>query len=110
MLLFDIIRDWFVQYIWGGVLSDGETTFSCCIGMLNNDSINPDVAFTDSTYISIGHGINGSSDSFYDYIALGDWLSTTSTIIVLVLMCVFLFLCVRYLFKVGAGLFSNLRG
>lgn len=34
------------------------------------------------------------------------WLAHTGTIIVLIACCLFLFGCVKYLFKAGAGLFK----
>lgn len=87
-MLWDIIRDWFVQHVWGGITSS-NATFGGIIGS-NNNSI-----MKSNTFIfTIG-----------DYkLSMGDWLSTTSTIIVLVLMCAFLFLVVRYLFRLTSGL------
>ena len=87
-MLWDIIRDWFVEYVWGGVTSN-NTTFGGYIGSINNN-------LTKSNNLMLKIGENSLS--------LGDWLSTTSTIIVLVLMCAFLFLVVRYLFRLTSGL------
>ena len=87
-MLWDIIRDWFVQYVWGGI-SSTNVTFGGHIGSINNG-----LTQTNNLMLKIG-----------DYsLSLGDWLSTTSTIIVLVLMCAFLFLVVRYLFRLTSGL------
>ena len=87
-MLWDIIRDWFVQYVWGGITST-NATFGGYIGSINND-------LTKSNNLMLKIGENSLS--------LGDWLSTTSTIIVLILMCAFLFLVVRYLFRLTSGL------
>lgn len=113
-MLWNIIRDWFVQYIFGGVTSNGNY-FACSIGHVY-DNINgiadaDQIASTDVLQVPIGDClIDDEYTGYASHIAFGDWASTLSTIIVLILICVFLFLCVRYLFKVGAGLFSNLRG
>lgn len=39
-------------------------------------------------------------------LAMDSWLCHSATIIVLVACCLFLFACVKYLFKAGAGLFK----
>ena len=87
-MLWDIIRDWFVEYVWGGVTST-NATYGGYIGTINNN-------LTKSNNLLLKIGENSSSR--------GDWLSTTSTIIVLVLMCAFLFLVVRDLFRLTSGL------
>ena len=87
-MLWDIIRDWFVEHVWGGITSTNQT-FGGYIGSINN-------GLTKSNNLMLKIGENSLS--------LGDWLSTTSTIIVLVLMCAFLFLVVRYLFRLTSGL------
>ena len=89
MNIFVLIRDWFVQQIWGGVDSVGDT-YSATIG----DNLS-------STQLSFNIG---------DYsLSLSDWLSTTSTIVVVALLCVALgCLCVG-LFRLFRGLFA-LRG
>lgn len=89
-MLWDIIRDWFVQYVWGGMDSNNDI-FGGGVGFTNTKN-----AFTYTNELNIKIGENSLS--------LGDWLSTTSTIIVLVLMCAFLFLVVRYLFRLTSGL------
>lgn len=103
-MLWDIIRDWFVMYVWGGCLSDGNTFYSGFIGMFNDDSFSYCSGYTDSIFINIGPVHNGGFDVINTSLSLGDWLSTTSTIIVLVAMCLFLFAVVRYLFRLTAGL------
>ena len=87
-MLWDIIRDWFVEYVWGGVTSN-NVTFGGYIGTINNN-----LSKSNNLMLKIGE----------NSLSLGDWLSTTSTIIVLVLMCAFLFLVVRYLFRLTSGL------
>lgn len=104
MTLWNIIRDWFVAYVWGGVDSQGNYFNANIIGSvfnIQNQGAEPTNTYD---YFIQFNGFNHLSDSSIDYISFGDWLSTTSTIIVLVLMCVFLFLVVRYLFRLTSGL------
>ena len=104
MTLWNIIRDWFVQYVWGGVSSQGDYFSTNIIGtVFNFENQSAESVNTYDYFIKL-NGFNHVSDSTIDYISFGDWLSTTSTIIVLVLMCVFLFLVVRYLFRLTSGL------
>lgn len=107
MLLFDIIRDWFVMYIWGGFTSLGEP-FSCSIGLLRySDLWEGESSNLNDVSFRISNGFNSDGSEFLTYIGLGDWLSTTSTIIVMILLCVVFGLMVRWLFRLTAGL---LRG
>ena len=104
MTLWNIIRDWFVEYVWGGVNSQGDYFTQNIIGEVFNVQ-NQGAENVDSYDFFIKlNGFSHVSDSNIDYISFGDWLSTTSTIIVLVLMCAFLFLVVRYLFRLTSGL------
>lgn len=98
-MLWDIIRDWFVQYVWGGTNSVG-TVFGGTFGkfMVDDggsyyymDKLNNDAWFKVGSH----------------YINFGDWASTTSTIIVLILLCAFLFIVVRYMFRLCSGLFRG---
>ena len=84
-MLWNIIRDWFVQYIFGGVDSLG-TTYNLPIGehLDNFDTI---------TTLNIG---------------LGDWLSTTATIITLVLLIIMLLSLVRFVIRQVCGLFAKI--
>lgn len=104
MMLWDIIRDWFVVYIWGGTSSSADI-YGGFIGNFCTPE-NFDYFYEDSVgfMVPIGLSVSGETDHFVTYLSFGDWLSTTSTIIVLALMCVFLFLCVRYLFRLTSGL------
>ena len=91
MMIWEYIRDFFVQFIFGGVDSAGDYFGGCTIGFDANDG---DVYYTGDTNFNIGN---------YSF-SFGDWLSTTATIIVL---CLFIFVLIKftiYLFKAGAGL------
>lgn len=100
MLLWDIIRDWFVSTIWGGTISTGETLEGGFFGKFM-------VAQSNNYYFMDKH--NG--DSWFlvgsHYINFGDWASTTSTIIVMIALCFFFFLMVRWLFRLTAGLIQG---
>lgn len=113
MLLWDIIRDWFVQFVFGGNTSSGEEFGgSIGYGWLNSGDANieGDPLFSSGR---LGVVLSGFSDSYTGYVdeanhvtsgdlvlSLGDWLSTTATIITLIALCLFLFLAVKWVFNV----------
>ena len=111
-MLWDIIRDFFVQYVWGGFTSTGAN-YAGRIGYLkgviggNPPSVD-DEWIADITEISFKFtGSNYFDGGDYILMNLGDWLSTTSTIIVLILMCIFLYVFIRWAFRLTAGLFQG---
>ena len=85
MTLWNIIRDWFVVYIWGGVSSEGTSYATNVVGTNLNSS-----DFT----LEIGSLT----------LNLGDWLSTTSTILCLALLVYAVILFLIWLFKFVSGL------
>lgn len=90
MTLWDIIRDFFVNNIFGGYNSSGNRIYQS-MGKSNG------LAY-------YAHEVN--IIQFGDYsVNLADWLSTTATIITLILLVAFLYLVVKYIFKVFSGLF-----
>ena len=89
MEIFTLIRDGFVSQIWGGVDSAGNT-YSAVIG---------------DNLTSTGYTFTIGDNT----ISMSDWLSTTSTIIVIALMVFALGLLLIGLFRLFRGLFS-LRG
>lgn len=105
MLLFDIIRDWFVMYIWGGITSTGEEHW-CFLGYYYSADSGGGSLNTLNTFLPVRLYEN-DYETWIDNICFGDWLSTTSTIIVMILLCVVFGLMVRWLFRLTAGL---LRG
>lgn len=99
MLIWDIIRDWFVMYVFGGCTSEGwfQNVF---IGYdVESDqqlgTLDVDVIKMPSSYI-------GADVS----ISLGDWLSTTATLIVMIAVLIGLFYLVRYFFRMFSGLLT----
>ena len=106
MMLWDIIRDWFVMNVWGGNLSTGQQ-FVANVGRGYNVANDEGYSLlTNSFYLPI-KGFDDSASVVIDHICLGDWLSTTSTIIVLVAISVALYFLVRYFFRMFAGLLSG---
>lgn len=104
-MLWDIIRDWFVMYIWGGTTSNHITSNGFLGFFYETGSMSSwEGTGTGEVMIKIGSMVDGGNDTIYEYMCLGDWLSTTSTIIVLIAICVALFLVVRYLFRLTSGL------
>lgn len=107
MLLWDIIRDWFVQYVFGGYTSTGYDYFGIVGKAYFATDDNP-LSYSDIMSTQYGwFGVPnvwvddaGTSHNAMAYIGMGDWLSTTATIITLVALCLFLFLAVKWVFNV----------
>lgn len=106
MTLWNIIRDFFVQYIFGGTDSQ-YNYYGSLIGSGASQGIDYYQFSSFDLYVPIGHSLNADQDAFIDYLSFGDWLSTTFTIITLIALCFFLFLVVRWLFRLTAGLISG---
>lgn len=107
MTLWNIIRDFFVQYVFGGVTSNGQSVsgnffIGNLFAFINGSPDDIYGAGTDNIIFNI----NGFTDPNYDnlnslsvYMSLGDYLSTTATIIVLVVLAVVVALGIRWLFR-----------
>lgn len=106
-MLWNIIRDFFVQYVFGGIDSYGEF-YNVHLGTLVVDAYDYPIVNGNDYFVSIS-GYSGLNDSVVLGISFSDWLSTTATIITLCLLVAFLFLVVRWLFKLVSGLIT-LRG
>lgn len=98
-MLWDLIRDFFVQHVFGGVMSDGRF-FGGIVGNLF-DVVDGQV---DDNYVDTANVIHykvGSNGSFNGdiYMSLNDWLSTTATAIsitiIVVLCCLMIYKIVR---------------
>lgn len=101
-MIWDFIRDFFVQFIFGGTCSDGSS-FGGLIGAFINTDGDYLLGKGDEVYYSNGticlSTMEVESLGHEWYITLGDWLSTTATIIVMCLI-VFLLIClVRWIFR-----------
>lgn len=105
MLIWDYIRDFLVQYIFGGFDSLGNS-YGCQVGFFTNNSFEYDSASTSDLYVNIGDvGLNNNLEGIFQYITLGDWLSTTCTIIIMCLIVVLFALLVRWVFKTVVSAF-----
>ena len=98
MALYNLIRDFFVEQVWGGTLSNGYARGTGVVGKCLLSSGSTQMAKLNDTYIAsnLYHNPNGE----LLYINLGDWLSTTSTIITLVIILVVISIFIRWIFKV----------
>lgn len=105
-MLWDIIRDFYVQYIFGGTTSTKEY-FSGYMGKL--------YALTGgaNSWDSGSGAYSVITGSLYDdrhlqvnaYMSMGDWLSTTFTVITLIVFVFILYIFLKWLFKTVSGLF-----
>lgn len=100
MPLWDFIRNWFVTNIWGGHYLTVE-------GYWMNEDKRFLVYGTGNNVVASDYGVYTSDFKVLGDMCLGDWLSTTSTILVLVAVCVGLFFLTRYFFRMFAGLISG---
>lgn len=106
MMLWDLIRDFFVQHITGGYLSNG-TFIPTILGHMsvfeNNEVIDSGLFSTiDSDFVPLG---SDGAVSFYTNIS--DYLATTLTIISLILILVACCMFVWKLIKVVGRLFMG---
>lgn len=107
--LWNLIRDWFVQYIWGGITSSGNIFYLNMGNFMYSTEDNMETynGFTESTYIPINVAdTNYMGGGYQSYMSIGDWLSTTSTIIVLVLLCVAFGFLVVGIFRLFSRMFA----
>lgn len=118
MTLWNIIRDFFVQYVFGGYNSNGDIFYDNFLGNVymfdaegNSLSATPEntaeglMVYLKNTYCATG----GSMSTELVYMSIGDWLSTTATIITLVGLFIAITLLIISLFKWIVRLVS-LRG
>lgn len=104
MLLWDIIRDWFVQYVFGGFTSVGQP-YGGRLGQFMLSGGNATSYRCYNIYFPINM-ITSSNEQVIG-VSVGDWLSTTATLIVMISVCVALWFLVRYFFRMFAGLISG---
>lgn len=99
-MLFDIIRDFFVQHVWGGIDSNGDYFYARLGSFISGLNFETYIDLDGTNYyVPIG-GIDGADDYYVQGIAFSDWLSTTSTIITLVLILICIAFFIRWIFKV----------
>lgn len=93
-MLWDIIRDFIVQYITGGYTSSGEG-YSCSLGTWLQD---------DSEFLATTGDLDVVNFGVYQ-MGLGDWLATTITIICMCAIVFFGYWLVRWIFKAVSSAF-----
>lgn len=95
-MLWDLIRDFFVENVFGGVNSSG-TLFNITLGRGWYVDGADDIIFGGDYMFQMSSGLNG--DTSFRYISLADWLSTTATAIsitiIVVLCCLFIYKIIR---------------
>lgn len=107
MTLWNIIRDFFVKYVFGGFASDSEFYGRNIIGNFitiwgegdfgGTTVTTPDLYFfIPDIYQDVSGNAPGSDLLYFSF---GDYLSTTATIIVLVVLAVIVALGIRWLFR-----------
>lgn len=108
MMLWDLIRDFFVQFIFGGYSSSGDY-FGGLLGhiFISGNITNTDMdAYSSDVLTPIGNVLIEGELPDVGWLSIGDWLSTTATIIILCLL-IFVFIKITiWLFKQGANLFK----
>lgn len=98
-MLFDIIRDFFVLHVWGGRLANGTAVNTWIGNGVAKDGTSVFGVNCNSIAVPIkAWSINNSKE--IAYITIGDWLSTTSTIITMVVILVCIAFFIRWIFKV----------
>ena len=98
MFIWDLIRDFLVQYIFGGYNSQG-VSYSCSVGF---DAQEGTSFGTEYTLVPLTFQ---SDDGLTLHLCIGDWLSTTTTIIIMCLIVVLFCLLVRWIFKTVTSAF-----
>lgn len=95
-MLWDLIRDFFVIHVFGGVTSDGTFIGGMLGSITDIDANYYDAMTTAHLYFPIGETFIWDNDSYVSktFMSIGDWLSTTATIIsisiIVVLCCLFI--------------------
>lgn len=87
MSLWNLIRDFFVENIFGGTASSGTNYYF---------KVN---AYNTTGQLQVFEDLSGNV-----HLSLGDWLSDTFTIITLILLVIFLYIFVKWIFKLFSGL------
>lgn len=99
-MIWDFIRDFLVQYVFGGTLSDGTFSNGCFV-TLNSDG---DALTTSNIGFKLPFIDNAAG---YESITIniGDWLSTTATIIIMCLIVFLFVMLVRWVYKTVVSAF-----
>lgn len=103
-MLWDLIREFFVVHVFGGTLQsdNGIQYYNGAIGQLTNGSPNGDANYYNANLTNVMMPLkvfSSDGEEILNYISLGDWLSTSATIIsitiIVVLCCMFVYKIIR---------------
>lgn len=97
MTLWNIIRDFFVEHVFGGINS-ANRYFNGVVGaFIRGDNNTAQVGSITNVFVPIT-----ARGAGYEYVAIdiGDWLSTTATIATLIIILVVIACFIRWIFKV----------
>ena len=97
-MIWDYIRDFLVQNVFGGTTSDGQY-FSGFVGNFRTTENGIGLGNLDDIYLPM-NGYNDYIGDSIEGICLGDYLSTTTTIIIMALAVVLMCLLVRWIWRV----------
>lgn len=104
-MLWDIIRDFIVEHITGGYNSAG-TGYITTIGTLfNAENETSGIGTNVNTFIEVTNFYNLDEGGYFSYMTLGDWLATTITAVIMILLVVFAVWLVRWIFKAVSSAF-----
>lgn len=102
-MLWDIIRDFIVEHLTGGVTSSGNFYY-CTLAntdiFVNGVYDSTEPLDSSTPFINL-EGVGNISYGF----GLGDWLATTITAVIIVLLVVFAVWLVRWIFKAVSSAF-----
>ena len=102
-MLFTLIRDWFVAYVWGGYSSTG-TYYKLPIGRIFSTTGNNSWGYDLNSVVAFNGNYDDRFLNVNGVYGMADWLSTTSTIVVMIGLCIGLYFVVRWLFRLTSGL------
>lgn len=91
MMLWEIIRNFFVIYVFGGTyVIDGTEYFAdgALIGYFANHENGEELSLNTSSFYLPVNGWNDINGGHMQFISFADWLSTTATIITLIALLV----------------------
>ena len=101
-MLWDVVRDFFVMYIFGGFTSThdfyGGTIGSICMVDAGPEYYN---GTTGDVFLPL-KTFNSDFEMVGDYITIGDWLSTTATIISLVIIVYLCCMLIKQIYNICA--------
>jgi len=102
-MIWDYIRDFIVQYITGGTtsLDDSYNGFIGSVYGLDPD-YGGDYAYTSEIFVPFKGNLGGNE---MGWICFGDWLATTITVVIMVLLVVFAVWLVRWVFRAVTSAF-----